>query len=1005
MSDDVKPNWSAIHSVDFARCVDDFVARAGSEPERPLVVLVGSNQLRTTLQRELHRAHGGRLGLWLVTFADLARKLGTPPLAAQGRSPADPLYQRALVARLLAEKPECGFADVASFDGAAQTVLAACEDLEEAGCTRWPDAVARKGRLGRIAGLFDAYRDELTAAHCTPQDLLVAAADNAADFAATFGADCLHVVGIYDANVLQMRLLSALSEHVAVEWHLPQVIDPPVLAVQAGAGDLKPFTPASDNVNIWSCATEEDEARAIIREAMRRYRGGVPYHHMGVLLRHGDVYADLLIDLCRRAGVPVQRDGGCRPREAGSLRALSRLVDLLGSRLGRGRVMSLLAAVELPASYPNYDEVALTRRWWDAVSREARVRTRDDWQPRLTAYAGNEKNDDEKCTAAGHLLVAVEALHDSLAKLEDAKTYAAAATELQRLARHLIANDDLLREALSAVQSLYLLDRAGLPYQASTFKNRVQQLLEQVREPVCDEAGLRLIEMHNARGLNFAAVFVPGCVEGQIPPAPRQDPVLLDREREEINRLLDRPGALPVRTDRARDELRLFDVSCRAATDALVLSYPRLDADKGRERLPSHLLLALASRVVGKPLMYEQLPEQKPLVRVFPASRFAPDDPDLALDDDERDLAAINALAEASPIAPVLYLRQVRSQTFERAWTKWVHRWAHDELNAYDGVCLSDPAREALAALFGGDRVWSVTEIEDYIKCPRRYLLGRILRLAEPDDPEKVLSLSAEDRGLLLHAVLENAIDKDLDAEALRALIKDKYEKLARENQTGGGVLDDVEQARVVRWTEAMVDFARKQSVDMRVVETEGKVQADIDIGGRTVRLRARLDRIDEEDELLRVVDYKSGKNKDAFTGANLKENSFNHGATLQVPLYLLAYAAAHADTAERALTAAYWFLQREHGEADPKAVRIGSGFFREKQDLLRKLLGAAVADIIAGRFAPRPDLARSEGNNYCKHCKFAVVCDARSRKLTGIRADKAGCCAWARDVGRIDGE
>ncbi len=991
----------------YAQCADAFVGVVAEQRARgdygPVVALVGSHQARRELQRQLHRRLGGMLGVWLLTFRDLADRLGRTAPALAGRREADPLYQQALLARLLHERPRGRWRDLAERDGLAAALLRTLTDLEEAGCARWPAAVPRTGALAEIAAVFDAYRDELTASHYSAPDLLAAAADRAVDFPALLATRCLHVVGIYDVNPRQRRLLEALDAVVNIRYYAPQVWEPPTFLAQAGLSAPAVFQPDPHTTRIWSCPTEMVEARAIVREARRCQREGVPYHRMAVLTCAPEIYGPLIDDLARRAGLPCCVTGGVTPRASGSLRALGRLVGLLSSRRRRSEVMALLHAVDLP---PSFGPAAVSQSRWDRVSRLARVRTEEDWDHRLGDFAKREDQDQADRTAATHLAEVVHGLLADLRTVGQARTYRTAADRLGALARRLIAGDHWLDLALESWQRLRLLDEAGLPFALSTFQTRVTEMIRAVREDVDDPQGLVVLDFVAARGLCFDVVFIPGCVESILPAPPRQDPFLLDDERTAFGEAIGDPTALPTRADRAREERRLFDLACRAATGRLILSYPRLDVAKdGRPRLPSHLLLALAERIVGKSLSFDDLPRQSPLVKVFPAGRFAPDDPALALDDDERDLALMDRLAAAEATLPVRYLLQARAGAFPRVWTKWVHRWAREELTEHDGLCAGDPAQAALAAYLAAKDSWSVSEIEDYVCCPRRHLLEKILNLTAPEDPEQLLALPPDKRGSLLHNAWEQYFDPANPSPSLAQIIRSAYADLVRDNYTGGGVLDEVEVERLIASAQALVDFAGEIAAGHRVEATEKKAIAVIDADGRKVLLKARFDRVDRDpDGRPSIVDYKTGQAKNKLTTGKLDPDSFNGGATLQLPLYLLAYAATHPQVRLQDLTAAYWYLHREQNEASPKAVTIQGAFVAEKLAVLRRVLREVVEGIENGRFVPRPDIAGQPGNKFCSSCSGKTLCDPRSRVLLGLRADRAGCCRWVDAVGRVNG-
>jgi ATP-dependent helicase/nuclease subunit B len=86
-----------------------------------------------------------------------------------------------------------------------------------------------------------------------------------------------------------------------------------------------------------------------------------------------------------------------------------------------------------------------------------------------------------------------------------------------------------------------------------------------------------------ARGLSFEAVFVPGLAEKMFPRKIVEEPILLDAAREEIGE-----GLASNQTRLERERLAMA-VAAGAAERRICFSYPRLDLDQARPRVPSLL--------------------------------------------------------------------------------------------------------------------------------------------------------------------------------------------------------------------------------------------------------------------------------------------------------------------------------------------------------------------------------------------------------------------------------
>ena len=107
-----------------------------------------------------------------------------------------------------------------------------------------------------------------------------------------------------------------------------------------------------------------------------------------------------------------------------------------------------------------------------------------------------------------------------------------------------------------------------------------------------------------ARGRAFRVVFVPGLAERIFPQKLREDPLLLDHAR----RLLD--DALPRRDKRASDERLQLQLAIGAATERLYLSYPRLDVNESRPRVPSFYALDVKRALTGRIPSHDDLQQE-----------------------------------------------------------------------------------------------------------------------------------------------------------------------------------------------------------------------------------------------------------------------------------------------------------------------------------------------------------------------------------------------------------
>src|SRR5262249_39609005 len=90
---------------------------------------------------------------------------------------------------------------------------------------------------------------------------------------------------------------------------------------------------------------------------------------------------------------------------------------------------------------------------------------------------------------------------------------------------------------------------------------------------------------HRVRGMSFQVVIGPGIAERVYPQKLIEDPILTDAAREKIDPRLRR------NEDRGAAERLALRLAAGAATERLMFSYPRIDLDQGRPRVPSFYAL------------------------------------------------------------------------------------------------------------------------------------------------------------------------------------------------------------------------------------------------------------------------------------------------------------------------------------------------------------------------------------------------------------------------------
>ncbi|MCL4233365.1 MAG: PD-(D/E)XK nuclease family protein [Deltaproteobacteria bacterium] len=947
--------------------------RGGFEP---LVVLASSNRLGADLRNELHRRFGGWLGAYTLTFIDLATRLVTA--RGHARPLAPPEFLHALAVRLVDEMPAGPFDRVREFAGTPGALLATFEDLAEAGWARLPLAKGDSPKLDALDALYRRFRGLVDdAGYDLPGARIAGAADAASGYERALGTRRLHVVGFYDVNPTQAALLGALEKVIDVRYHVPPVPEASGFAVRL-AQRVRGIEPkcaprmARPTDRAWSCPDRVAEVREIAREVRATLDAGVDARSVAVVLRHPDAYRDLIVTHFAEFGIPLRLSGGRRPDESASVRLCATFVRLAADvdRSGQPLWLRSETAAFLAAAMANRGPGA---HRWVALSRRARLRRPEDWDRRLAAIAAGEIGRGEFAAEdrrdASDLRDAWIELRRAVEAIRRAATYAEATEFTCAAVRELIPDDSRMNDVLERIRAIRHADEAGLRFDADHFIARAGEAIAAVatRDGVDAHAGVQVIDTSAARGTAFAHVFMPGCVEGEIPYIGREDPILLDADRDALNRRVGAGERLPVFAERVRNERNLFDLAIRSAENSLTLTWPRREAGGGRAVAPSPFLVGMFTASMSLDDFH-----RSPGVSKYMTGYAATMDerPRTGI---EHDVAAARVLEAERPGLSSLYLQRV-APGFELRLGRQRARFGAREWTAHDGMCASPDVVAALRDDRRRNPKMRVTDVEKYAQCPRAFLLLNTLRLASESDADDALSLDALEQGVLLHRALAVAA-ADGSFDAAQSCLKIAYDELAATGRAAYGILAEYELATLTRRLRALRVASAEWSADaerLRAEETLEFVASDDAI------LRGRIDRIEEiSGGAVRVIDFKTGRAGNTVIGGDLVDDDFNAGQTLQLPVYARALLAQRPDLAGH-IECEYRYLKDAKGSETPVRVRFSAEALAQRIDTIDAVIAGIRDDNSAGVFVPRADVAVAGA--LCEYCDARRICDGVSR-------------------------
>ena len=1026
------------------------------DPLSPITVLVGASLQRPFLQRWLAARLGAHASVRILMPGDLALLLGAAPLVAEGRRALPPLADRVLLADVARKHPGY-FAPVAETPGFGEALFRLVRELRGAGydlsdlgplLDGATDAPDKAGSLAEILSEFGRRRYGFYG----PDDALLAAEPARLDGLA------LLVWGMLDLPPALESLLHGIAERMPVDVHVPEVpagsaaplaelrrrvianggaerlvadsreVDSTLERVRRGmfTQPAKPALAADGTLRLVSAPDPSREVRAAARACFEWAREGVPFWDMAVAYRHGEAYLPLAEAVFVEAGIPVYLHEGSPLAERPVGRQTLGLLALFDSELSRQSVMDFLTDAKLPdALHEEYGGISTSR--WDSLSRDAGiVKGAAQWQRRLEVVRAESDGEDgpapdwvqQRSEDAGRLARFTAELDRRLHDRPGRATWAAHLDYLQGLLARYV---DGAEEVVVALRGLERFTALEAEVDFDWFLDVVERAIGTLRsEDVIDSRpgafaarGVSIVAVNSLVGIEFARVWILGATERAFPPPLRQDPILLDDERETITQRA--PSPLAPRSARGSEEALIFALACEAARERLVVSYARRATGESRPRLPSVFFRELVSQLEGERVSADDAPllARDDVERIPGDAIGAPIGAGHSHDPEAVSAAAAGAVSEPERDRTYLQARVTRPlavATFERAQPSFARalqaaraRFA-ERYSVWDGA-LGPDAQAAIAALMPADQPLSATSLEGYATCPARFMLERLLRVKAVEEPEQVVRIDALSRGSVIHRILERFYDEwngkepaPLAPEAekrMRAIAGEECDAARDRGETGYPAMWEADRVELiedcVRWLEHERHDELTRALPLVTVEARfgqrmtGEKQGslsqtdpiEIELPSGTLHLHGRIDRVnwDPQRSSFRVVDYKTGK-RYAEKSAELQG-----GRMLQLPLYVLA-AAKLLGIDPSAGAAAYVYPTRkgEFQVVDWKPVDLAA----RQADVLA-LLDAIVTSARRGDFI----IAPSEGA--CDYCPFNGICagargDYAKRKPTDER-------------------
>lgn len=699
-----------------------------------------------------------------------------------------------------------------------------------------------------------------------------------------------------------------------------------------------PRVAATGAVRLSAAFGEDSEAERICAEIQRMHVEGIEFGQIAVVFRAVEKHERSLRRAMREAGIPALFDVRPSFASTGFGHALMTLLEF--SRSGE---RSVLVAF-LGTAFSGVDSESSAAL--DALWRTTKPKTRRAFVQDL-ARVGDE----------------TKRLVRRAVKLADTGVNATNAGEWKRTAGELLAgaygNDAPLLDATgardAAAHRAFCMIIDDLSALEATEDSRVslRSVLEGARISVREGAEgdqVQVMDAHRVRGRRFEGVIIGGLTSGEFPRRARESVLV----RGALGGALERAGVTLPREERAEADRLLFYLAATRARRTLILSRQIADSD-GRPLRDSILLEELLD-------LYRD--DEGRLDPGLPQSTLA-----------FADLAVHEA-------APSLLRRALRAA----ALSGGAHI-APEVLRARERLAPPDEAlsEETVLQTLGARAVFSVTELETYLRCPYSWYYDRLVRprpLEEDSEPlvrgslvhdalEAVYSGMAEALGAarVTPANVETAVEYAASV-ASRVAGEELEERRLRDEMLRRDVVDLV--TRLVRRDARHLPGFEPYALEWSFGLDDDPEEFD------GFALRGRIDRIDRGPAGYVVTDYK--------TGSATRAGRFIEDGVLQAPLYAEVVrrrlGGPIAGSFYRSLTARKpTDLNRGMYDArllDPGPELCANDAKTEIEELVASAIDRAreAARGIRNGSIPRRPL----GKTACRYCAAAAWCEAALR-------------------------
>lgn len=1002
------------------------MAGAARRFPRERKILVGRTRGEAhELIRQLARKRGPWIGFEVTTLRPLAMELAGPSLAREGIQPLDEFEERALlddaIDGVLLPAPPARFAALVDSVGFRDRIADSVRTLRLVGVgpeqvERTP--VADPEKIGLLGAILAEYETRLRTKHRADHaEVLARAADVLREARPGAGSAPLADRRIFLLPGLSLRGLPgrlirgllALGAETLEADPVEGLDTPPAYLWSSGApSSLLSYLhapsaapdPGGEAIDLFAAGSITDELREVLRRVSKE---GGRWDEVEIIASDARTYGSALHALTQQLGIPITLAVGLPVERTRPGRAITAYFRWLDDGFGADVIRRLLEAGDLrPGSrHSRTHGISLARRLRSLRVGWGRSRYLTAIERQLAAVADAEgahrdageephwrlKKERHELEALVSVLAPIlESAPATPEAPEDDPVPVSPADVARGLTRFLdfvpvedsvdVTAKDRIERILLRIEST--LSRRTVYGSAAAIVRahlqiRVPAPRAEGRAPWSSAGGhLYLTDLEHGGVTGRPLTFVVGLDADRFPGGRLLDPLLLDADRGALA-----GSDLPASSERLAE--RQFQLAALLARlrGTITLSYSAWSPFEAREIAPAATLLDAFRLGRSQPsATFEELHKAlRPLAGPVPRRPGCLDGQDVWFDHLEQEGRLLDGRLAVRRLFPCLDAGLRAREA--------IHR---EEGNAFHGIIRPRP--EELDPRVNPRRTVSASALESLGACPRQYLFQRVLGLYPPDDPvwDPDRWLDAKERGSLLHKVFERVLRARLegaDPEATREsrareILEHEAEAKLRAVPAPSRAIYRRELEDLSEDVRSFLNMTRSIPAPLELELKFGlgdEPPVPMEVPGGTILLRGAVDRVDDGEQGLTIVDYKTG----IPFNFSPSSGSFHGGRRLQH----VVYASVVRKLLGRPVVAFEYQFPSSRGQ---NAVRR---FESSDYASGAELIACSLDGVAAGHFPP------TENPDDCRFCDLREICRVAAGP-SGM--DEAPLLEWAKD-------